>query len=277
MNHIADINRKLDDKVAEIRNLKIQLNSSQSTTDELTARVVTLEEKVSSHLRTTETESATENGSYYDKKTLLLGDGNLRNIKFSDLKSECKIRTIQGGNIDVINCWVTEQLNWKPGKCVIYCGIEDVLEDKTPKEILDAMGILISSLKEINENIIIYVCELVPVVNHEGSLDKIKDFNRNLIEWCYDNNIHIIKTDLPFKVGTGEIDDMCIEYCEQSKECVLNRYGVIRLLDTIMKQYPNLAPTLSCWELDSSILPLTSSTGVLVSASEEIVVLGRET
>ena len=103
------------------------------------------------------------------------------------------------------------------------------------------MGTLISNLKEVNEDIQIYICELVPTMKHEGSLDTIKDFNAKLIEWSYNNNIHIVKTDLPFKVGTGEIDDMCIGYCEQTKgHNILNRYGVIRLLDTIIKQYPDL-------------------------------------
>ena len=61
-----------------------------------------------------------------------------------------------------------------------------------------------------------------------------------MIEWSYNNSIQIIETDLPFKVGTGEIDEMCIDFCEQTKEYILNRYGVVRLLDTITKQYPEL-------------------------------------
>jgi len=85
----------------------------------------------------------------------------------------------------------------------------------------------------------IYVCELVPGVGAEDTLTKIKHYNNKLIEWSFANKISI-KTSMPFTLGTGEIDDMCFERDENMKGLFLNRYGIIRLLDTIIKQYPEL-------------------------------------
>ena len=43
-----------------------------------------------------------------------------------------------------------------------------------------------------------------------------------------------------FRIGTGEVDEMCFSKENELSGVILNRYGVIRLLNAIEKQYPNL-------------------------------------
>ena len=48
-----------------------------------------------------------------------------------------------------------------------------------------------------------------------------------------------MKTDLAFKLGTGEVDDMCYDFASESSKCVLNRHGVVRLFSTFSRQCPS--------------------------------------
>ena len=124
------------------------------------------------------------------------------------------------------------------------------MESLSPNVILDNLGALVSTLKEKNELVEIYVCELVTIFDDREYEPRIKDYNKKLIEWSSDNNINIIKTDLPFRLGTGETDEMCFEFREEIKDRVLNRYdGVIRLLDTVVKQYPDISDSINIAEM----------------------------
>ena len=194
---IRKINEKIEEKDTEIGDLKIKLRDAHVLIDELYGRISTLEEKIDLQQQgNKQNDSPTSESSpaLPQEKTLILGDGNLCRIVSSDLKNNCNIRTIDGANIDVINCWVTEKLNRNPTKCILYCGMEDVLDGQSPNVILDNMGALIGSLKERNESMNIYVCELVPALKAEENISLVKAFNNKLIEWSYDNNINIIKT-----------------------------------------------------------------------------------
>lgn len=251
--NIVEINEKLKNKDEEIRMLKEELNTAQGTIDKLISRVSSMEKKIEAVATRPERQDSDSHPSANDtlapptshflpiqERTLLLGDGNLSQISTGDLKDNCSIRTIEGANIDVIKCWVSEKLTWKPTKCIIYGGMQDILDSKTPNVILDTMGDLISSLKEKNENMIIYICEIVPVAREEDIQSAIKDYNNKLIEWSFNNSINIIKTDLPFRIATGEMDDMCTDVDLDSCNVNLNRFGVIRQLDTILKQHPDI-------------------------------------
>jgi len=54
----------------------------------------------------------------------------------------------------------------------------------------------------------IFVCELVPTLRTDDLAGKINQFNEKLNEWSSNNGIKIIPTQLNFRLGTGEVDEM---------------------------------------------------------------------
>lgn len=170
--------------------------------------------------------------------TLLLGDTNLTAIRTSDLKTECSVRTIKEANIDLIRCWISEKLQWAPGYCILYCGLQDILDKNQLEDIFDRLGSLVASLKQINEDMVIHICELAPVLRVQEFDEIINNFNNQLAAWSAKNGISVIKTNLQFRLGTGEIDQMCLHVNSGSQGNFLNRLGVIRLLNIISKQCP---------------------------------------
>lgn len=236
---IKEIKGKLNNKDKNISELTEKLDNAQVTIDLLYGRIIALEEQVAKG-QAIRRDDLPPPSPISPERTLLLGDTNLCKILRSDLKNDCSIRTVNEANIDLLKSWVSERLNWTPAKSVLYCGIQDILSGATPNSMIDGLGALVSSLKEKNENMEIFICELVPNLKEEEMQAKVKEYNRKLIEWGFSNKINIIKTDLPFRLGTGEIDDMCFEGSERNSNIIFNRYGVIRLLDTIIKQYPSL-------------------------------------
>ncbi|MPC38347.1 hypothetical protein E2C01_031853 [Portunus trituberculatus] len=131
-----------------------------------------------------------------NKKCLILGDTNLSKMKASDLTKDCCIRTLPEANFDLIRCWVKEQLSWTPETCVIiYCGLFDVQKNSEHAATLDNLGALLSELKNISENINVYVCQLVPSLQSDTLQSKISDYNENLIKWGVENGISVIKPD----------------------------------------------------------------------------------
>ena len=171
--------------------------------------------------------------------TLLLGDTNLSPARASDLGDHCSVRTIKGANIDLLKCWVSERLQWVPKNCILYCGIQDILDKSTLSDIFDRLDFLVAELKQVNENMDIYVCELAPIPNVNDYDEHINNFNNQVATWCTDNGVSVIKTNLQFRLGTGEVDLMCFNnICEN--ENFLNRFGIIRLLNIISKQCSSL-------------------------------------
>ena len=82
----------------------------------------------------------------------------------------------------------------------------------------------------------VYVCQLVPTLVSDELQAKINEFNDQLLKWGNTNSISIINCNLPYRLATGNIDDMCFVVNEEDSTCLLNRLGVIRLLDHISKQ-----------------------------------------
>lgn len=105
--------------------------------------------------------------------------------------------------------------------CVIYCCVQDIIEGSTPANILDNLGSLISDLKEKNYKMKIYVCQAVPTPMSPDFQAIIADYNEHLIKWGDTNGLAIIKTALNFKLGTGELDDLCFNM-EMGNISVLN-------------------------------------------------------
>lgn len=142
--------------------------------------------------------------------------------------------------MDLLRCWVSEKLNLIPTECIIYCGLQDILDKSAPDKILDNLSSLISDLKERNRNMNIYICQLPPTLLSQDIQAKIGDFNEHLRLCCESNDISIIKTDPTFRLGTGEIDDMCYNMEGSSPGRTLNRLGIIRLFSTITKHCPHM-------------------------------------
>lgn len=165
---------------------------------------------------------------------LLLGDSNLCRVLSSDLGDNCSVKTINGANIDSIRRWIPEQFHKTPTECVLYCGINDILDESPHENVLDNIGALVSELKEKNCNMKVYVCQIVPPSVLLDSKENIESFNEHLLKWGETNGIVVLKTTPKFKLSTGELDDLCFE--GDANNAVLSRIGIIRLLDTVANQ-----------------------------------------
>ena len=217
---------KMTRKDSEIEELNEMLKTAHVTINRLNDRITRLEDQIEQ--QNADTEMPTE------EKTLLLGDDNLSEVRVSDLNEQCSVKSIKDINMDLLRCWVNERLDIIPTKCIIYCGLNDLIENENIGSVLDDLGSLISELKNKNEEIDFYVCELAPSLNEDID-NKITSFNEKLNQWSHANGIKVIKTSLNFKLGTGEIDEMCYESENEKDRIQLNRYGALRLLSIINK------------------------------------------
>ena len=170
------------------------------------------------------------------KKHLILGDTNLSNLKVSDLSESWGIRTISESNFDLMRCWVREKLSWSPATCIIYGGLFDILEDCEYPRVLDNLGALISELKIKNENMDIYISQLVPSLQSDTLQAKINDLNEHLQKWSNENGIPIVKPDPLFRLGDGSIDEACYHAYGQHQGSILVRLGATRLLRAMADQ-----------------------------------------
>ena len=246
MNIITELRERVNIRDLEIEDLGELLKAANVAINRLNDKVSLLEDEVKvlrensghgSGITGNSQESSMSSQSATPTGTLLLGDSNLITVRASDLAKGSSIRTIRGANTDLINCWVLEKLQWAPKNCVLYCGLQDILEDTKTTDIFDRLGALVTSLKQINENMQIFICELAPAMKAEDYDDPINNFNTHLINWSETNGISVIKSNLKFRLGTGEVDSLCFNSgIIEQEENLLNRYGVIRLLDAIQNQ-----------------------------------------
>lgn len=241
---LHDLREKIEKKDFQIEELSKMIQSAYVTINRLNDRVSTLEERSVSEPRNataasqemSESPLSTSPPQPPPEKTLLIGDSNLRHVRMSDLGKDCAIRTIPGASADILRCWVNEMLEWTPTRCILYCGIHELIDNVSPDLILDDIASLILDLKKKNETMGIYVCELVPPVSLDELTDRVKQFNDKLKEWSNKNGIPMIQTHLSFSLGTGEIDEMCFLSESDDEGIFLNRYGVLRLLSVMSKQ-----------------------------------------
>ena len=240
LSDIRDIKEKLAVKDMEIDDLYEKLRKSQDIISRQQEEINHLDGEIK-RLRTSRKrgDEMTENQPSdigQPTGTLLLGDANLSYITSSDLNNESSIRTISEANLDLLRSWVTEKLEWIPSRCIIYGGISDIQENNPPSDILDNLTILIGDLKSKNADMDIYVCQLAPSLISDELQAKINEYNDALSDYCSTNNIRIINCNLPFKIATGELDEMCFNINKDNNCCILNRLGAIRLLDCIAKK-----------------------------------------
>ncbi|KAK3855973.1 hypothetical protein Pcinc_037657 [Petrolisthes cinctipes] len=232
---IEIIMSKLETKDSEIDLLSTEIKTAYNTIEQLQNRIVELEQHrcgSEAHQHALGTRSTPLNNC------LLLGDTNLRTIRRSDLQNEYQIRTIFEANMDLLRCWINEKLSHIPSECILYNGITDILEEKSPTTILNNLGLLIADLKETNSDMKVRVCQIVPPPSPQEIQAKIHDYNEQLIKWGEANGIDVIKTVPSFTMSTGEIDDLCFE-TKISPYPTLNRLGAVKLLNTIKKQCPD--------------------------------------
>lgn len=180
--------------------------------------------------------------------TLLLGDVNLKNLRMCDLSNKCKIRTLHEANLDLIKAWVQEKLAWVPASCVIYGGLFDLLDDAADTEtIINNLSALIYELRNKNENMAIYVCQLVPSVYSESMQEKTSDLNAQISKWSEINSISIINPEPAFRLGTGEVDEACYDLPGEYQGTLINRLEATRLLTAIGKHNGSLRTCID-WE-----------------------------
>ena len=169
-------------KDSEIEELNILVKTANVTINRLSDRVTTLEEKVKENEMNGRETSRMLRPQSVHERTLFLGDSNLSDVNSSDLGEDCSIRTLQGATMDLSRCWIREHLDWSPARCILYCGVHDLMEEGTPSSMLDNLGYLIKDFKAKNENMDIMVCELVPSLESEELNNKIDLYNDKLCE-----------------------------------------------------------------------------------------------
>ena len=230
LKEMEEIKENLAAKDSEINELNLMLKSANVTINRLNDRISTLEERTQHQSASDIIPTPAKNES-----VLLIGDSNLNEIRLADLGENCKVKTIKDTTIDLTGCWIREKLDLVPSKCIIYCGTNDLKDTENYSSVLDDLGSLITELKHKNEDVDIYICELAPHMNTDID-DRINLYNEKLMEWCSVNGVMFIKTNLSFRLGTGDIDELCYDYEENILDVNLNRYGVLRLLEVINKQ-----------------------------------------
>ncbi|KAK4304167.1 hypothetical protein Pmani_023887 [Petrolisthes manimaculis] len=227
---ISTIMVKLETKDSEIELLNTEVKSAYSLIEKLQQRIYHLETRERQDNKHEDGKVTTSSPS----QCLFLGDTNLKHVRRSDLGDNCSVRTVTHANMDLLSSWVSEKLTWSPSHCVIYCGLYDVLDGKSPDSIYDNLGSLISNLKDKSSNVEICVCEIAPVLISQEVETRITDYNKNLVEWGKQNGVCVVKTVPALTLGCGETDDLCFE--EENQIQLLNRLGIIKLLSTIDKQ-----------------------------------------
>ncbi|KAK4316782.1 hypothetical protein Pmani_012085 [Petrolisthes manimaculis] len=262
---IKNIHDKLVLKDMEIELLIVEVKKAYQLIASLQQRVTALEHhNIITSEGQRQVQALTPPVSHY----LLLGDSNLRRVRTSDLGDNSSVKTIHGANVDLVRKRISEQLNNKaPTECVIYCGINDILDESPHEIILDNIGALVTDLKEKNCSMKIYVCQIVPPNNSHGLKENIESFNECLIKWGETNGIIIIKTTPNFKLGTGELDDLCFEGDENN--AILSRIGIIRLLDTVTNQFSEFKLCKNWKQLKKSMKLTTVKTDKLVGGDTQ--------
>lgn len=225
---IESIKNQLRTKDMEIELLNEEVKAAYETIQLLQTRVNHLEQELHSNASSEQPVTRSPTSPLH---CLLLGDSNLRRVSRSDLANNCSIKTIHDANIDLLRSWVTETMNQAPSVCVIYCGINDIIEESPSDKILDNLGSLTSVLKEKKPDIKLYICQVVPPAMLDQLSAQTEAYNDHLLRWGESNGVTIIKTLRYFGLSTGDLDDLCFECGDDSS--LFSRLGAIRLLDSI--------------------------------------------
>ena len=215
------VNNSLAEKEREINELKTKLFLAEET-------IRNLREELGNK------KQAKNDSEISTKKILLIGDSCLQEVRNTDLQDDVIIRTLPDANMAMLSSWIDEKLTHSLKECIIYCGMQDLMEDETtPEEAVNCLETLVTVLKGNSEDITIKVCELVPSLTSAELTVKINQFNTKLEKWSDTNGVVFVKTNEYFKLGTGEIDLLCYENADELDYDILSRVGAIRILDAI--------------------------------------------
>ena len=213
------------------------LAEKEKEINELKTKVFLAEEKIKSlqeELRISNGGLQENTATLSESKTLLIGDSCLQEIRYNDLHDNVIVRTLPEANMALVKSWIAEKLNHSLKECIIYCGIQDLLDDETSiDEVLDGLGTIVADLKRKYDDISVKVCELVPSLKSDELVEKNDQYNAKLSIWCKDNGVIFIETNKYFRLGTGDIDGNCYDSHDNSDCDSLSRIGAIRLLDAI--------------------------------------------
>ena len=259
MNLLETFRQELDDlkvnmanKDSQIEELNDMLKKAYVTINRLNDRITILEDQIR--------HQTADTGRPIEDVTLLLGDDNLNEVRVSDLDKHCVVKSIKDVTLDLMKCWVSEKLDIIPTKCIVYCGLNDIGENENINSVLDDLGSLITELKSKNEEIELFASEIAPSLD-ENIDSKINHFNEKLGQWSIVNGVKLIKTNLSFKLATGEIDEMCYKSEIGKAGNILNRYGTLRLLFVINKQCNCIRAKEIIEASNNNVSPKYSSTG----------------
>ena len=216
------VNNSLAEKEREINELKTKLFLAEET-------IRNLQDVLSNKGKT-----ATDDVIPAEKKILLIGDSCLQEVRNNDLQDNVIVRTLPDSNISMLKSWIEEKLTHPLKECVIYCGVQDLLDkENTPEESIKGLDSLLADFRANSEDVKLKICELVPSLKSVELNVKINQFNAKVEEWCDSNGIVFVKTNGYFKLGTGEIDLLCYNNTMDSEYDKLSRVGATRLLDAI--------------------------------------------
>ena len=142
------VNNSLAEKEREINELKTKLF---------------LAEEIIRNLRADKGQTQSDKEVSTTKKTLLIGDSNLQEIRNTDLQDDVMVRTLPETNVAMARSWIEEKLSNPLKECIIYCGTQDLLDkETTPEETSNDLGSLVADLKSNFEDIRIKICKLAP-------------------------------------------------------------------------------------------------------------------
>ena len=95
----------------------------------------------------------------------------------------------------MLKSWILEKLDHCPKECIIYGGMQDLLDENgNTEKVLDVLGDLVANLKNKNSEVNVKVCELIPTLKSTELASKIEQFNSKLSNWCENNGVVFIKT-----------------------------------------------------------------------------------
>ena len=152
--NLAELLGKFESFVRETNDNFYVVNSTLTEKEreiqELKTKVFLAEEKIKTLQEELLRRDRNSGGLGYDpvtreKKTLLIGDSCLQEMRAGDLRENVTIRTLPEANMSLIKSWIIEKLDHPLTECAVYGGAQDILQlDKTSETILDKLGDIVA-------------------------------------------------------------------------------------------------------------------------------------
>ena len=72
---------------------------------------------------------------------------------------------------------------------------------------------------------------MVPAPMSQETSCKIMNYNEHLVKWAETNGVIVVNTSPVFTLSAGDVDGVCFNADRDTTPHIVNRFGVIRLLD----------------------------------------------